>query len=233
MALSRFVLKTVPGVDRPAVVAALPTQTGQCFVLDLGANVDCSADQLVQFAAMGAVAAEVSGINRPKVALLNVGIEALKGTDEVRHAAAMLEAIKELNYVGFVEGNGVYRGDADVVVCDGFVGNVLLKSSEGLAAMMGKRLKNLAQSSVWARAVGFLAMPLLKRLQAELATEQHNGASLIGLQGIVVKSHGAADITAFKAAVKRAVIEVQADLPSRLHGRIEQYLNTDVTTQSS
>ena len=232
MALSRQVLKTIDGIDRPAMATLLPTMAGHCLVLDLGANIACTGGQLAQFAAMGAVAAEVSGIERPRVALLNVGVEALKGTEQVRHAAELLEQMPSLNYTGFIEGDGVYRGDADVVVCDGFVGNVLLKSSEGLARMIAHKLSALFERSLWSRLVGFLAEPLLGKLRQDLAPGQHNGASLLGLQGIVVKSHGSADIDAFKAAITRALLEIKEDLPARLQGRVEQYLPRDVTSRS-
>lgn len=143
MALSRYVLKTLPGVDRPAMVAAIPTQAGYCQLLDLGANVDCSAEHLYQFAVMGSVAAQALGVYRPRVALLNIGTEDIKGNQQVKLAASLLQNAKGLNYIGFVEGDGLYRGEADVVVCDGFVGNILLKSSEGLATMIGARIQAL------------------------------------------------------------------------------------------
>ncbi|MCV4261400.1 phosphate acyltransferase PlsX [Pseudomonas capsici] len=224
MALSRFVLKTLPGIDRPAMVAAIPTRSGYCQLLDLGANVDCPAEALYQFAVMGAVVAESLGVVSPRVALLNVGTEDIKGNQQVKQAAALLQAASGLNYIGFVEGDGLYRGEADVVVCDGFVGNVLLKSSEGLATMIVARMDELFRRSLMAKAVGVLAMPLLKRLQAELAPARHNGASLLGLQGIVVKSHGSASAQGFESAIRRALIEVRENLPQRLSGRLEVLL---------
>ncbi len=224
MALSRFVLKTLPGIDRPAMVAAIPTRSGYCQLLDLGANVDCPAEALYQFAVMGAVVAESLGVVSPRVALLNVGTEDIKGNQQVKQAAALLQAVSGLNYIGFVEGDGLYRGEADVVVCDGFVGNVLLKSSEGLATMIVARMDELFRRSLMAKAVGVLAMPLLKRLQAELAPARHNGASLLGLQGIVVKSHGSASAQGFESAIRRALIEVRENLPQRLSGRLEVLL---------
>lgn len=169
MALSRFVLKTLPGIDRPAMVAAVPTQTGYCQLLDLGANVDCTAEQLFQFAVMGSVAAQALGTLRPRVALLNIGTEDIKGNQQVKEAAALLQAASGLHYIGFVEGDGLYRGEADVVVCDGFVGNILLKSSEGLATMISGRIEALFKRTLFGRCVGALAMPLLRRLQADLA----------------------------------------------------------------
>jgi len=224
MALSRHVLKTLPGIDRPAMVAAIPTQRGYCQLLDLGANVDCSAEHLFQFAVMGAVAAEALGVVRPRVALLNVGTEDIKGNQQVKLAATLLQQARGLNYIGFVEGDGLYRGEADVVVCDGFVGNILLKSSEGLATMIAARIEALFKQSLASRLVGALALPLLKRLQADLAPARHNGASFLGLQGIVIKSHGSAGVEGFQSAITRALIEIQENLPERLHGRLEELL---------
>ncbi|WP_263859540.1 phosphate acyltransferase PlsX [Pseudomonas sp. MWU13-2105] len=224
MALSRHVLKTLPGIDRPAMVAAIPTQRGYCQLLDLGANVDCSAEHLFQFAVMGAVAAEALGVVRPRVALLNVGTEDIKGNQQVKLAATLLQQARGLNYIGFIEGDGVYRGEADVVVCDGFVGNILLKSSEGLATMIAARIEALFKQGLASRLVGALALPLLKRLQADLAPARHNGASFLGLQGIVVKSHGSAGVEGFQSAIARALIEIQENLPERLHGRLEELL---------
>jgi glycerol-3-phosphate acyltransferase PlsX len=224
MALSRYVLKTLPGVDRPAMMAAIPTQGGCCHLLDLGANVDCSAEHLYQFAVMGSVAVEVLGVVNPRVALLNVGSEESKGNQQVKLTASLLQQAVGLNYIGFVEGDGLYRGEADVVVCDGFVGNVLLKSSEGLAAMISARVESLFKGSLASRVVGALALPLLRRLRADLAPAQYNGASFLGLQGIVVKSHGAAGQEGFKSAIRRTLMEINENLPQRLHGRLEDLL---------
>ncbi|MFC3939273.1 phosphate acyltransferase PlsX [Pseudomonas gingeri NCPPB 3146 = LMG 5327] len=224
MALSRHVLKTLPGIDRPAMVAAIPTRRGYCQLLDLGANVDCSAEHLFQFAVMGSVAAEALGVVRPRVALLNVGTEDIKGNQQVKLAASLLQEARGLNYIGFVEGDGLYRGEADVVVCDGFVGNILLKSSEGLATMIAARIEALFRRNLASRVVGVLALPLLKRLQADLAPARHNGASFLGLQGIVVKSHGSAGVQGLQSAIQRALIEIQENLPERLHGRLEDLL---------
>ncbi|MBK5011257.1 phosphate acyltransferase PlsX [Pseudomonas sp. S60] len=224
MALSRFVLKTLPGIDRPAMVAALPTRTGFCQLLDLGANVDCTAEHLYQFAVMGSVAAQVQGVQRPRVGLLNVGTEDIKGNQQVKLAASLLQNARGLNYVGFVEGDGLYQGVADVVVCDGFVGNILLKSSEGLASMIGERVEQVFRRGMLSRLAGLVAMPLLKRLQADLAPARHNGASFLGLQGIVIKSHGSADVQGLQSAIERALIEIRQDLPQRLHGRLEDLL---------
>ncbi|MFA7942449.1 phosphate acyltransferase PlsX [Pseudomonas brenneri] len=224
MALSRHVLKTLPGIDRPAMVAAIPTQRGYCQLLDLGANVDCSAEHLLHFALMGSVAAEALGVVRPRVALLNIGTEDIKGNQQVKLAASLLQQARGLNYIGFIEGDGLYRGEADVVVCDGFVGNILLKSSEGLATMIAARIEALFKQGIASRLVGALALPLMRRLQADLAPARHNGASFLGLQGIVVKSHGSAGVQGFQSAIARAQIEIQENLPQRLHGRLEDLL---------
>jgi len=224
MALSLYVLKPLPGIDRPAMVTAVPTAKGVCHLLDLGANVDCSAEQLYQFAVMGAVAAEAQGMQRPRVALLNVGTENIKGNQQVKLAASLLQQADGLNYIGFVEGDGLYRGEADVVVCDGFVGNILLKSSEGLVSMISDRIEALFNEGFVSKLAGAVAMPLLKRLRGELAPARHNGASFLGLQGIVGKSHGSATVVGFQSAIRRAVIEVRENLPQRLHGRLEDLL---------
>ena len=215
MALSRYILKTLPGVDRPAMVAAIPTRAGHCQLLDLGANVDCDAEHLYQFALMGAVAAQVQGVSRPRVALLNVGTEDIKGNQQVKAAAARLQNA-DINYIGFVEGDGLYRGEADVVVCDGFVGNVLLKASEGLASMIGERIEAQFSHGLVARLAGAVALPVLRRLREELAPARHNGASFLGLQGVVVKSHGAAGAQGLQVAIERAWQQVEDDLPGKL-----------------
>ncbi len=173
---------------------------------------------------MGSVAAQALGVHRPRVALLNIGTEDIKGNQQVKLAATLLQNARGLNYVGFVEGDGLYRGEADVVVCDGFVGNILLKSSEGLATMIGARIEKLFKGGAFARVAGAVAMPLLKRLQADLAPARHNGASFLGLQGIVIKSHGSAGVQGFQSAIQRALIEIQENLPQRLHGRLEDLL---------
>ncbi|MCF5470675.1 phosphate acyltransferase PlsX [Pseudomonas syringae] len=227
MALSRHVLKTLPGIDRPAMIAAIPTRTGHCQLLDLGANVDCSAEALYQFAVMGSVLAQILGVAKPRVALLNVGTEDIKGNQQVKLAASLLQAATELNYIGYVEGDGVYRGEADVVVCDGFVGNVLLKSSEGLATMIAARIDSLFNRNLLSRAIGALALPLLKRLQTDLAPARHNGASLLGLRGVVVKSHGSASVSGFQSAIYRAMTEASENLPQRLNSQLETRFRDD------
>jgi len=224
MALSRHLLKTLPGIDRPAMFAALPTERGVCHLLDLGANVDCSAEHLYQFAVMGSVAAEALGVERPRVALLNVGTEEVKGNQQVKLAAALLQQAEGINYIGFVEGDGLYRGEADVVVCDGFVGNILLKASEGLATMIAAEVEAQFRRTLGSRLIGLMALPFLRRLQARLAPARRNGASFLGVQGIVVKSHGAAGVEEFCSAIRRAQAEVRENLPQRLHRRLEALL---------
>lgn len=224
MALARFTLKTLPGVDRPAMMTAIPTQQGECHLLDLGANVDCSAEHLYQFAVMGSLAAASMGVANPRVALLNIGSEAIKGNQQVKFAASLLEQAEHLNYIGFIEGDAVFRGEADVVVCDGFVGNVLLKSSEGLAQLITERIRRVFQESLTGRLVGGIALPLLKRLQDELSPATHNGASFLGLPGVVIKSHGSADQQAFLSAIRRAKQAVAENLPQKLHGHLGDLL---------
>jgi glycerol-3-phosphate acyltransferase PlsX len=225
LALSRHVLKTLPGIDRPAMMASIPVLKGRCHLLDLGANLECSAEQLCQFAVMGAVAAEVQGMTLPRVGLLNVGSESGKGNQQVKQAAAMLERIEGLNYIGFVEGDGLYRGEADVLVCDGFVGNALLKGSEGLADMLMTRFESLLRGSLRTRLAGLLLSSRLRSLCDELAPAQHNGASFLGLQGVVVKSHGGADGAGVKSAIRRAMHDVRENLSERIRGRVLQLLS--------
>ena len=218
MALARRALGTVAQIPRPAICTAIPTRgDSRCYLLDLGANVDASARRLVDFACMGEVMARhVDGLAAPRVALLNVGGEATKGSETVREADALLTALGALNYIGFVEGDGIFAGNADVVVCDGFVGNAVLKASEGLARMLIARVQATFESHLGSRLVGMLAQPALRRLKNELDPVRYNGASLLGLDGIVIKSHGSADATGFSYAVLRAAQEVSRGLPARL-----------------
>ncbi len=221
MALAKHILKPLAHIERPAIMTALPTLNGETHLLDLGANVDVSPQQLVQFALMGSAAVQIQGIERPRVALLNVGSEAIKGNQQVKQAAALLEEIEHLNYIGYVEGDGVFRGDADVVVCDGFVGNVLLKSSEGLAKMIAARIKQRLGRGLRAWLLAWLAGPLLKVLRSELAPERYNGACLLGVDGIVVKSHGNASQEAFQAAISVAYCAAQEGLTQRLQAHLQ------------
>jgi glycerol-3-phosphate acyltransferase PlsX len=210
MATARFVLKMLPGIDRPAIISALPNIHGKVWVLDLGANVDCQAEHLVQFANMGSVLVSALDNNsKPRVGLLNIGSEAIKGSEVVKAAAQQLLDTSELNYIGYVEGNDIYMGQVDVVVCDGFVGNVALKVREGLAKIMKKTLKQKFMSSLYARLTALLAAPVLKSIQTLYDPARYNGAIFLGLKGIVIKSHGNADPRAFSFAIQAAIRAAQ------------------------
>lgn len=224
MATARYVLKTLPGIDRPAIITAIPALQGHTHMLDLGANVDCSAEHLSQFAAMGSIlATAVDNIERPRIGLLNVGAEQIKGNDQVKEAARLLEQ-SELNYIGYIEGNDIYGDRVDVIVCDGFVGNVSLKTSEGVARMIAEYLREEFRRTLYNRLVGLVALPILKKLKQRIDPRRYNGASLLGLQGIVIKSHGGADAIAFANAIDIAVIEVAKDVPRRIDRHLEKHL---------
>ena len=224
MATGRFVLKMLSGVDRPAIAAPLPCVTGHVYMLDLGANVASTAQQLLQFALMGSVlATAVDGVERPRIGLLNIGAEEIKGNELVKDTARLLAA-SGINYAGYIEGDGIFKGHADVVVCDGFVGNVALKSSEGVAQMIGQFLRDEFQRTPFTRLAGLIAMPVLRALRSRIDPREYNGASLLGLRGIVVKSHGSADETAFRRAIDVAVAEARMDLPNLITSRIESLL---------
>jgi glycerol-3-phosphate acyltransferase PlsX len=215
MAVSRFVLKTLPGVDRPAICTAIPTAKGHCHMLDLGANVDSEPKHLLQFALMGqAVVRAVDGLSAPRVALLNIGEEDIKGNEQIKEAATLMQQAADLNYAGFVEGNGIFVGDVDVVVCDGFVGNVSLKTMEGAASMIGGMIREEAGRSLLRKLSGLFALPLLRGLKHRLDPERYNGASLVGLNGIVVKSHGGTGVEGFVSALEVAVLEAERNVPA-------------------
>ncbi|MEN9490036.1 MAG: Phosphate acyltransferase [Pseudomonadota bacterium] len=223
MAISRFVLKTLPGIDRPAIAQNLPTMKGHACMLDLGANVDCEAEHLLQFGIMGAMLVEaVEHCEAPSVGLLNNGSEDIKGNEVVKRANELLRA-SGLNFYGNVEGDDIYKGTTDVVVCDGFVGNVALKTSEGLARMMSLFLRDEFTRSWFSRLAAMVAMPVLKRFRARFDSRLYNGGCLLGLSGIVVKSHGSADAFAFTQAVKRAVEAARHDLIERIASRMSIY----------
>ena len=221
MAISRFVLKTLPAIDRPAIATVLPNMRGGfTYVLDLGANVDCTPEQLMQFGVMGAMlVAAVEHKERPSVGLLNIGIEDIKGNDTVKEAADLLRA-SGLNFHGNVEGDDIYKGTVDVVVCDGFVGNSVLKASEGVANMIVGFLRQEFSRNPWRKLSALIAMPVLKALRARMDPGRYNGASLLGLKGVVVKSHGAADVYAFAQALGRAADEVRNDVVRRITERM-------------
>jgi len=208
MAISRFVLKTLPGIDRPAIAAQLPTrQGGVVTMLDLGANVNCSPEQLVQFAVMGtALVAAMDGVERPTVGLLNVGEEEIKGNELAKETAELLKA-SGLNFYGNVEGNDIYKGTTEVIVCDGFVGNVALKASEGISTMLYEMLKAEFTRNPLTRLAALFAYPVLRAFKRRIDPRRYNGATLIGLKGVVVKSHGSADVLAFEYAMRKAYAE--------------------------
>ena len=216
MATARFVLKTLPGIDRPAICTTLPTIHGHVHVLDLGANVDCSPEQLVQFAVMGSIlVAAVEGKPNPRVALLNIGAEDIKGNETVKRAAELLRA-GPVNYVGYAEGDQLYTGDFDVIVCDGFVGNVALKTSEGLARMIAQFMREEFRRNAFTRLSAWLARPALAAFRRRVDPRRYNGASLVGLNGIVIKSHGDADRLAFEHAILEALAEARKEVPRRI-----------------
>jgi glycerol-3-phosphate acyltransferase PlsX len=226
MATARFVLKTLPHVDRPAIITALPAISGRTWVLDLGANVDCEAQHLYQFAVMGAeLVSAVEGIERPTVGLLNIGQEEIKGNEQVKEAHELLSA-GEINYVGYVEGDDIYlRDDVDIVVTDGFVGNVALKNTEGVAKLIRHFMTVEFKRNFLTKLSGLVALPVLRALRRRIDPRRYNGASLLGLRGIVVKSHGGADILAFENAIAIAKKEILADIAGRIEQRVGQQLD--------
>lgn len=222
MAISRFVLKTLPGIDRPAICAVLPTLTGHAHVLDLGANVDCTPEHLLQFGIMGAsLVSALEHKERPTVAILNIGEEEIKGNDLVKRAAELLKE-SGLNFIGNVEGDGLYKGEAEVVVCDGFVGNVALKTSEGLAQMLATFLRQEFSRNFFTKLIALLALPVLNRFKRRVDHRRYNGASLLGLRGVVLKSHGSADVLSFGNALERAAETVRSGVLGRITERVAQ-----------
>lgn len=223
MVLGRALVRMYPGIERPAIIKLIPSLHGHCYVLDLGANVDATAENLYQFAIMGSVMAElIERKAEPRVALLNVGAEEIKGSEPVRLAARMLAESEAVNYIGYVEGSDLFRDIADVVVCDGFVGNIALKTGEGVAAMLMELLQQAFTRNWYGQLIGWLAKPLIRRLLSQIDPARHNGASLLGLQGVVIKSHGNANAKAFQSAVEQAVREVAMRLPERINSRLDQ-----------
>ena len=220
MAMARFVLKMLPGIERPAIASVMPTQRGHTLMLDLGANVNCTAEQLLQFAVMGsALASAVDHSERPTIGLLNIGEEDIKGNDVVKEAAELLRA-SGLNFHGNIEGDDIYKGTTDVVVCDGFVGNVALKTSEGLAQMLAVYLREEFTRNLFTRLAALVALPVINAFKHRVDHRRYNGASLLGLRGIVVKSHGSADSFAFGFAIERAYAEAKNALPGVISARI-------------
>jgi glycerol-3-phosphate acyltransferase PlsX len=224
MATARFVLKTLPGIDRPAICTTIPSKNGHTHMLDLGANVDCSAEHLFQFAVMGSVLTEaIDNVERPRVGLLNIGSEAMKGNAQVKAADEYL-ADAPLNYIGFVEGDDIYSENVDVVVCDGFVGNISLKTAEGVAKLISYYMKEEFKRGLYNKLAGLVALPVLKAFRKRIDPGAYNGASLLGLKGIVIKSHGGADVNAYANAIEIAALEVQKSVPQQIQQHIQPLL---------
>lgn len=223
MATARFVLKMIPGIERPAIISTLPSVFGHTHVLDLGANVDSSAQHLYQFAVMGEeVVKAVENIERPRVGLLNIGEEDMKGNEQVKAAAKLLES-SGLNYIGYVEGNSINAGSVkvDLIVTDGFVGNVALKSIEGAAKMIAVKLKETFSRNIFTKLAGLIVYPVLKLFKDSIDPRLYNGASFIGLRGLVIKSHGGADALAFETAIHLAQVEVEKDVIRKISEKLE------------
>ena len=225
MATSKFVLKTIRGISRPAICTALPGIKGHTHMLDLGANLECEPGNLLEFAVMGSVLAQsVEGIKSPSVGLLNIGSEAVKGSESIKRASQLI-AESGLNYHGFVEGDDIYKGTVDVIVTDGFVGNVSLKTGEGLAALVNHVLKSEFKRNWLTKLAGIIAWPVLASVRRQLDPGRYNGASLLGLNGIVVKSHGSADTRSFLNAIRIASIEIEKNVPQRISSVIEKHFS--------
>lgn len=221
MAMSLLQLRTLPGISRPAICTKVPTVKGHTHLLDLGANVVCSAEQLHQFAVMASQAVAVTTENhRPSVGLLNIGVEEIKGRQEILDAAELLKADPEIHFIGFVEGDDIFAGVADIVVCDGFSGNVVLKASEGVATMLKGFLTQALSQNLLTKIAALLARPALRALKQRVDPSEYNGASLLGLRGVVVKSHGGASLKGFSRALMVAVNEAQRDLPTLIEQRL-------------
>lgn len=224
MATARFVLKMLPLVNRPAIITAVPSVKGLTHMLDLGANVDCTAEHLFQFAVMGSeLVTAVAGIHSPRVGLLNIGEEEIKGNEQVKQAHELLVA-SSLNYIGYVEGDDIYLGDVDLVVSDGFVGNVALKASEGIAKLVRHFLKTNFKRNFLTQLSGLAAMPVLKSFSQSIDPRRYNGASLLGLRGIAIKSHGGADLLAFENAIHIAEKEIHCNIPDRIAKQVARHL---------
>ena len=225
MATSKFVLKTIKGISRPAICGTLPGIKGHTHMLDLGANLECEAENLAEFALMGSILAQsVEGTQNPTIGLLNIGSEAVKGSDLIKRASQLIGESR-LNYHGFVEGDDIYKGTVDVIVTDGFVGNVSLKTGEGLASLVNHMLKSEFNRNWLTRLAAICALPMLNSVRKKLDPGRYNGASLLGLNGIVVKSHGSADTSSYLNAIRIACIEVEKDVPQRISAAIESYFS--------
>ncbi|MGR9100582.1 MAG: phosphate acyltransferase PlsX, partial [Gammaproteobacteria bacterium] len=226
MATARFVLKMIPGIDRPAIISTMPSVHGHTYMLDLGANVDSTADNLLEFGIMGAeLVKAIENIENPAVGLLNIGEEEVKGNDRVKTASKLFEA-SHLNYIGYVEGDSINAGHVkvDLIVADGFVGNVALKSIEGAAKMIGSALKDAFGKNLLTRVAGLLVLPVLKSFKQKIDPRMYNGASFLGLTGIVIKSHGGADAVAFANAIRAAELEIEKNVPKLIGERVAEIL---------
>ncbi|QKI88921.1 phosphate acyltransferase PlsX [Thiomicrorhabdus xiamenensis] len=224
MAVAKFVLKTLPDIDRPAICTSMPTMKGHVHVLDLGANVGCTGENLTQFAVMGSVLSRAVDSNAaPRVGLLNIGEEEIKGHQRIKDAHQLIQNTS-INYIGYVEGDDIYKGDTDVVVCDGFDGNIALKSSEGVAKMIAYYLKEAFGRNIFTKLAGLIAYPVLKSFKDKVDPRRYNGASLLGLQKIVIKSHGGADQYAFLQAIAEARLEVSKNVPQLISAEVSQLI---------
>ncbi|MEX2132137.1 MAG: phosphate acyltransferase PlsX [Pseudohongiellaceae bacterium] len=230
----RHLLGTLPGIDKPAIVAVIPGASKNCLLLDVGANVDCKAQQLFQFAVMGSVLAESMGVMQPaSVGLLNIGVEDYKGNEQVRTAASLLEQCSSINYTGYVEGNALFSGTVDVVVCDGFVGNVTIKSSAGVVEVVNSLLRSRMQGSLASKLLSLVSFPLIRRLQSRINPAQYNGASLLGLQGSIIKSHSNAGSEAFAYAIQRAITEAESAIPRLIAQRVAEIVGVSMQQEAA
>ena len=233
MATARYVLKMLPGIDRPAIASSLPSQKGTTYMLDLGANTDCTAENLLQFAVMGAMlVSSVTGNPKPSVGLLNIGSEDMKGNEVVRQAGELLRR-SHLNFYGNVEGNDIFKGTTDVVVCDGFVGNVALKTAEGIAQLMGRFLTQEFKRNWITKSMAFLSLLVLNRFKKRLDPRRYNGASFLGLKGIVVKSHGGADSYSFFYAIRTAIEESKNNVLENIQKQLELEIPLDISSSEN
>ncbi|MEN9966432.1 MAG: fatty acid/phospholipid synthesis protein [Pseudomonadota bacterium] len=233
MATARYVLKMLPGIDRPAIASSLPSQKGTTYMLDLGANTDCTAENLLQFAVMGAMlVSSVTGNPKPSVGLLNIGSEDMKGNEVVRQAGELLRR-SHLNFYGNVEGNDIFKGTTDVVVCDGFVGNVALKTAEGIAQLMGRFLTQEFKRNWITKSMAFVSLLVLNRFKKRLDPRRYNGASFLGLKGIVVKSHGGADSYSFFYAIRTAIEESKNNVLENIQKQLELEIPLDISSSEN
>ena len=233
MATARYVLKMLPGIDRPAIASSLPSQKGTTYMLDLGANTDCTAENLLQFAVMGAMlVSSVTGNPKPSIGLLNIGSEDIKGNEVVKQAGELLRR-SHLNFYGNVEGNDIFKGTTDVVVCDGFVGNVALKSAEGIAQLMGRFLTQEFKRNWMTKSMAFVSLLVLNRFKKRLDPRRYNGASFLGHKGIVIKSHGGADSYSFFYAIRTAIEESKNNVLENIQKQLELEVPLDISSSEN